>query len=193
MRPLDIKSYWRFFLDAMSILLLLICCSCINLRYPAASEPVLLHDDTSLVFGRVQVIEDDVDVTRDFCDPKVFLSSSDTLLSFTLLDLESRSIAMNVVAEDDGSFYWVLPAGSYRVIKILYRTDVDPCLAFTVEGGNKYIYIGNIVIRLGASAQELTDISIEDKYEYECTRVKNKFPRSPYVAEKSLLFTNYDK
>ncbi len=182
-------------------LLLIICCSCVNLRYPAAGGPVLLRDDTSLVFGRVQVIEDDVDVTRDYCDPRQFFSPADKLLSFTLLELGSRKVSMNAIAEVDGSFYWILPAGFYRIINIQYRTDVDPYLAFKVEGGGKYLYIGNIVVRAESSlakadistAYELKDIDIEDNGEYEANIVNARFPGHPHVIEKSLIFTNYDK
>lgn len=109
---------------------------------------------------------------------------------------------MNVIAEDDGSFYWALPAGYYRIINIIYRTDIDPYLAFKIEGGNKYIYIGNIVMRSESvlatqagirTAYEVKDISIEDNYAYEANVLNYKFPGGPYAIEKSLIFTNYDK
>jgi hypothetical protein len=184
-------------------------CSCINIRYPASGKPVLLKDNTSLIFGRIQVIEDNVDVTRDFCDPMSFSSSTDRLLTFTLLNLESRQVVLNVIAENDGSFYWVLPAGYYRLINIAYRMDIDPYLAFRIEGGNRYIYIGNIVLESEStllphislrkrkafiSAEyDLRNIYIEDNFEYEANALKARFPGRAYIAEKRLMFTNYDK
>jgi hypothetical protein len=193
----------------MLTLLLVIYCSCINIRYPAEGKAVVLQDNTSLIFGRVQVIEDSVDVTRDFCDPMSFFSSADRLLSFTLLDLEWRKVALNVIAENDGSFYWVLPAGYYRIIKIGYRTDIDPYLAFRINDGNRYIYIGNIVLKSESAmvphislrkhkanlstVYNLIDIFVEDNFEYETNALKAKFPDRAKVIEKSLIFTNYDK
>ena len=193
----------------MLTLLLVIYCSCIDIRYPAKGNTVHLQDNTSLIYGRVQVIEDSVDVTRDFCDPMSFFSSADRLLNFSLLDLESRKVAMNVIAEHDGSFYWLLPAGYYRIIKIGYRTDIDPYLAFRINGGNKYIYIGNIVLKSESAIiphislrkhkanisteYNLIDIYVEDNFEYETNVLKAKFPDRAEVIEKSLIFTNYDK
>jgi len=184
-------------------------CSCIDIRYPAKEKTVDLQDNTSLIYGRVQVIEDNVDVTRDFCDPMSFFSSADRLLSFSLLDLESRKVAMYVIAEHDGSFYWLLPAGYYRIIKIGYRTDIDPYLAFRINGGSRYIYIGNIVLKSESAMiphislrkhkanisteYDLIDIYVEDNFEYETNVLKARFPDSAEIIEKSLVFTNHDK
>ena len=204
-----IKSYRRFWIGVALTLLLLIFCSCIDIRYPAKGKTVVLQNDTSLIFGRVQVIEDNVDVTGDFCDPMSFFSSTDRLLSFTLLDLEWRKVALNVIAENDGSFYWVLPAGYYRIIKIEYRTDIDPYLAFRINGGNRYIYIGNIVLKSESeivphislsklkakisTVHDRIDIYVEDNFEHETKVLKARFPDNAEVIEKSLIFTNYDK
>ncbi len=108
---------------------------------------------------------------------------------------------MNAIAEDDGSFYWVLPAGYYRIVNIQYRTDIDPYLAFRVEGGGKYLYIGNIVMRAESSlakadisaVYEVKDISVKDNGEYETNMFNARFPGRSYAVEKSLMFTNHDK
>ena len=209
MEPRGIKSYRRIRIGVTLTMLLLIYCSCIDIRYPAKGKTVDLQDNTSLIYGRVQVIEDNVDVTRDFCDPMSFFSSADRLLSFSLLDLESRKVAMYVIAEHDGSFYWLLPAGYYRIIKIGYRTDIDPYLAFRINGGSRYIYIGNIVLKSESAMiphislrkhkanisteYDLIDIYVEDNFEYETNVLKARFPDSAEIIEKSLLFTNHDK
>lgn len=138
-----------------------------------------------------------------------FSSSTDRLLTFTLLNLESRQVVLNVIAEHDGSFYWILPAGYYRLINIGYRTDIDPYLAFKSEGGNRYIYIGNIVLESDSTRvphmslrkrkasirteYDLRNINIVDNFEYEANALKGRFPGRTYVAEKSLMFANHDK
>jgi hypothetical protein len=138
-----------------------------------------------------------------------FFSSTDRLLTFTLLNLGSREVVLNVVVENDGSFYWVLPAGYYRLINIGYRTDIDPYLAFKFEGGNRYIYVGNLVLESEStllphislrkrkasisSEYDIKNIDIEDKFEYEANVLKDRFPSKAYVLEKRLMFTNYDK
>ena len=183
--------------------------SSIDIRYPTSGKPAVPKDDKSLVFGRIQVIEDNVDVTREFCDPLDFYSSTDRLLTFTLLDLESRYVLLHVVVEHDGSFYWILPAGYYRITNIAYRTDIDPYLAFKIEGGNKYIYIGNIVLesestllphvslrKRKASVRteyNITNIDIKDDFKYEANVLRDRFPGRTYVTEKRLMFPNYDK
>jgi hypothetical protein len=188
---------------------LMVCCSCIDIRYPKSGKPALPKDDASLIFGRIQVIEDHTDVTREFCDPMNFFSSTDRLLTFTLLNLESRQVVLNVVAENDGSFYWILPAGYYRIINIKYRTDIDPYLAFKSEGGNRYIYIGNIVLESESTLHphislhkrkssikteyNIINIKIEDDYEYEANVFQDRFPGRTYVTAKRLMFTNHDK
>jgi hypothetical protein len=209
MEPKDNKWYWRFRIGVTLTILLVLYSSCIDIRYPAKGKTVDLKDNTSLIYGRVQVIEDNVDVTRDFCDPMSFFSSTDRLLSFSLLDLKWRKVAMHVVAEHDGSFYWVLPAGYYRIIKIGYRTDIDPYLAFRINGGNRYVYVGNIVLKSESAmvphislrkhkanlstVYDLIDIYVEDNFECETNVLKAKFPDRAKVIEKSLIFTNYDK
>jgi len=188
---------------------LIICCSCIDVRYPAKGKPVVLRDNTYFVFGRVQVIEDNVDVTRDYCDPMSFSLSTDRLLSFTLLDLETRKVSLTVIAENNGSFYWILPGGFFRIINIKYRTDVDPYLAFKVNGANKYIYIGNIVLKsesnivphISLRQHKATlktefseaDITVEDDFIFETNELKARFPNVTERVTKELMFTNYDK
>jgi hypothetical protein len=183
--------------------------SCIDIRYPASGKPVVPQDDKSLVFGRIQVIEDNTDVTREFCDPYDFLSSTDRLISFTLLNLETRQVVLHVVAEHDGSFYWILPTGYYRITNIAYRTDIDPYLAFKIEDKNRYIYIGNIVLESESTMfphisvrkrkayvrteYNIINIDIKDAFEYEANVLRYRFPGGTYNMEKRLMFPNYDK
>lgn len=199
----------RLIFRATFTLVLIFYCFCINIRYPESGKPALLKDNTSLIFGRLQVVEDNVDVTRDFCDPFSFSYSTDRLLTFTLLNLESRQVVLNVVAENDGTFYWILPAGFYRLINIGYRTNIDPYLAFKSEAGNRYIYIGNIVLKSESTMlphmsfrkrkasirteYNIININIKDDFEYEANILKDRFPGRTYVTEKRLMFTNYDK
>ncbi len=184
-------------------------CSCINPRYPSKGKPVVFRDNASLVFGRIQVVEDDVDVTGEFCDPTDLLSSTERLLGFTLLDLETRKVAQNVAVENDGAFYWILPAGAYRLMNMNYRTDVDPYLAFRIRDGSKYVYIGNIVLRSASRIvphlsvpkrkagigreYDVVGISVEDDYEREVEGVKARFPGPGKEFVKSLMFPNHDR
>jgi hypothetical protein len=209
MKPILIRSRVQVGLIVTLASVLMFCYACIDIRYPTSGKPVLPKDDASLVFGRIRVMEDDTDVTREFCDPMSFFSSTDKLLTFTLLNLESRQVVLNVVAENDGSFYWILPTGYYRLINIGYRMDIDPYLAFKIEGGNRYIYIGNIVLESESTLlphislrkrkasiraeYNIISINIEDDFEYEANVLKNRFPGRTYVTEKRLMFTNYDK
>ena len=203
------KSFIRLRICITLACILIVSCSCIDVRYPTKGKPVVFRDNTSLVFGRVQVIEDNVDVTSDFCDPMNIISSADRLLNFTLLDLETRKVVLTVIAESDGSFYWVLPNGYFRIINIGYRTDVDPYLAFTVNGSNKYIYIGNIVLiseskivpHISLRRHKATfkteisniDITIEDDFIFETNGLKARFPNVTNRVTKELMFKNYDK
>lgn len=209
MKPICIRSLGRLIFIVTLSSVLIFYNSCIDIRYPASGKPVVPKNDTSLVFGRIQVIEDNTDVTREFCDPLDFHSSTDKLLTFTLLNLDSRQVVLNVVAENDGSFYWILPAGYYRITNIKYRTDIDPYLAFKIESGNRYIYIGNIMLesestlfphislrKRKASVRKeynVINIDINDDFEYEANGLKDRFPGRTYIAEKRLMFTNYDK
>jgi len=209
MKPILIRSHVQVGFIVTLTLLLIFSYSCIDIRYPASGKPVVPKDDKSLVFGRIQVIEDNTDVTREFCDPFDFFSSTDRLISFTLLNLESRQVVLHVVVEHDGSFYWILPTGYYRITNIAYRTDIDPYLAFKIEGNNRYIYIGNIVLESESTLHphislrkrkasvkteyNIIKIDIKDYFEYEANVLKDRFPGRTYVAEKRLMFTNHDK
>jgi len=188
---------------------ILILCCCVNLRYPAKGKPVVLEDNKALVFGRVQVVEDGIDVTRDFCDPWKFSFSTHKLLSFFLLDLEKRGVAPTVIPERDGSFYWVLPRGNYRITKVEYRGEVDPYLAFRINNDNQYIYIGNLALisessivthiplpkHRGSVKREYSSpsISVEDKYEYETNILRTRFPGISEGIGKSLMFDSCEE
>jgi len=209
MKPIVIRSHVQVGFIVTLTLVLIFFYSCIDIRYPTSGKPVVPNDDKSLVFGRIQVIEDDTDVTREFCDPFDYFSSTNKLISFTLLNLESRQVVLHVVVEHDGSFYWILPAGYYRITNIAYRTDIDPYLAFKIESENKYIYIGNIVLesestllpqislhKRKASIQteyNIINIDIKDDFGYEANVLRDRFPGRTYDMEKRLMFTNYDK
>lgn len=209
MKSILIRLHVQIGLIATLASVLMLCHSCIDIRYPTSGKQALPKDDASLVFGRIQIIEDNTDVTRDFCDPMSLFSSTDRLLTFTLLNLESRQVVLNVVAENDGSFYWILPAGYYRISNIRYREDIDPYLAFKIEGRNRYIYIGNIVLESESTLfphisvrkhkasirteYNVIDINIEDHFEYEANALNDRFPGRTYVVEKRLMFTNYAK
>lgn len=203
------KSFIRLGICIPLAYVLIISCSCIDVRYPTKGKPVVLRENTSLVFGRIQVIEDNVDVTSDFCDPMNISSSADRLLNFTLLDLETRKVVLTVIAESDGSFYWILPNGYFRITNIGYRTDVDPYLAFSVNGSNRYIYIGNIVLKSESNIvphlslrkhkatlkTEISDINItvEDNFIDEANGLKARFPNVAERVMKELMIANYDR
>lgn len=209
MKPILIRSPVQIGFVVTLVSVLIFFYSCIDIRYPASGKPVVPKDDMSLVFGRIQVIEDNTDVTREFCDPYDFLSSTDRLISFTLLNLESRQIVLHVVVEHDGSFYWILPTGYYRITNIAYRTDIDPYLAFKIEDNNRYIYIGNIVLESESTMfphvslrkrtasikteYNIINIDIKDAFEYEANVLRDRFPGRTYDMEKRLMFTNDDK
>jgi hypothetical protein len=40
---------------------------------------------------------------------------------------------------------------------------------------------------------DLVNINIEDNFEYEANALKARFPGRAYVAEKRLMYTNYDQ
>lgn len=181
----------------------------INNRYPSEGKPVSLQDGMVLVFGRVQVIEAGIDVTRDYCDPWVFNSSSDKLLDFLLLDLERRRVALHIIPERDGAFYWILPRGFYKISLIRYREEFDPNLAFRIPEEIQYVYIGKLVIlaekqmvphvslrRHHADIRpEITGLEtrIEDDYEYDRQALFRRFPKLSGAIGKSIVFTNYQK
>jgi hypothetical protein len=183
-------------------------CLIIN-RYPSEGKPIVLQEGMVLVFGRVQVFENGIDVTRDYCDPWVFNSSSERLLDFLLLDLERRRVALHIIPENDGAFYWVLPRGFYKISLIRYREEFDPNLAFRIPEGDQYVYIGKLVIRAemqlaphGSLRKSHVDIrrditfletKVEDDYEHDRLVLVGRFRDLSGAIGKSLVFTNYQK
>ena len=181
----------------------------VNNRYPSEGKPIVLQEGVALVFGRLQVFEDGIDVTRDYCDPWVFNLSSERLLDFLLLDLERRRVALHIMPERDGAFYWVLPRGFYKISLIRYKEEFDPNLAFKIPEENQYVYIGKVVIRAemqlafrGSLRKHHVDIrrditsletKVEDDYENDRLALVRRFKDLSGAIGKSLLFTNYQK
>lgn len=158
----------------------------INNRYPSAGKPIHLTKDAVLVFGRVQVLENGVDATRAYCDPWAFGSSADRLLDFSLLDLEKRKVALHIIPESNGAFYWVLPRGFYKINLIRYKEDIDPQLAFRLPADQRCVYIGKVVIRSGRLSPgggaglprggEGIETGVEDDFDFDSRSLKERFP-----------------
>lgn len=119
----------------------------VDVRYPPAGRALVPGPAQALVFGRVRVLEDGVDVTREYCDPWAFSARSDALLDLALATADRRRVCLHAVTENDGAFYWLLPRGRYVLAEVRYGEGFDPALGFVVPDGAACVYVGTLELQ----------------------------------------------
>ena len=154
---------------------------CFQIRYPEPGRPVAVAEGKSLAFGRIAVIDRDHEIEpwRSELREALFAGEKPEI-RLSLFFVESDRRAIYVRIEPDGSFFWVLPAGTY----LLYHSLVDRQLpnetiaAFQVPSGAHAVYLGAMTMRIESGRNRETG-----KLDYDVTAISigSEFERAKHV------------
>jgi hypothetical protein len=127
-------------------------------------EPIEISEDEAVVFGRLVLVEDGVDTApyRRYDEP-----------IFGLLHVDSEKRVRGGAVEPDGSFYWIIPKGTYLVESVNYtKYQVFPQAAFQIPEGASAYNIGTMEIDLifarapdGRRYAKKKEIRVADEFE----------------------------
>jgi hypothetical protein len=180
---------------------------CLPLRYPKAGEPVAPRPGEALVFGRIRMVSEGSRYEfRPFSrNPWDHVLKPDPDLSLELRRFEPPGGAFiykaypSPVVEDDGSFYWLLPAGDYALFgrpRLLASQRGDPREAqeiarFTIPKGGGTVYVGTALIVLPQSVFEVTNMIRKGWTEYEIRVVHIVDERDEALSNLRARFSSF--
>ena len=174
----------------LSILLLigLLGLGCCAARFTEVfpGKAVALSESEALVFGKIIFTENNEEKV-----PYGLYSQRPFPVAF---QIESEKNFVGPEVEKDGSFYWIVPRGTYVVSSIKYNFSIPPQVAFQVPSEAGAIYLGTLVIDVEVrnliafrSVKKLNSITIMDEFEKAKETLKKRNPDFKTKIEKNLM------
>src|SRR3990172_1412150 len=151
------------------IIILLLCflglSGCASLvRQVGTGRTIDLSEGEALIFGKIVFIENNEEKT-----PFSRWTRKPTPVFF---QIESEKYIKGREVERDGSFYWVVPVGTYIIPEIEYAYAVIPQVAFEIPVGANAVYLGTLTIdvetgSLGLSrrVKKIKNITVENEFD----------------------------
>jgi hypothetical protein len=106
----------------------------------------------------------------------------------------------NLTTEDDGSFYYVVPAGRYGVRRLgigWYSPSIYPALEFDVSAGGIAHYLGTVVVDVdvtrylgglhGVVVRRLNRLEVTDESPAYLRRLRARYPRAVSLPVRNSL------
>ena len=134
----------RFFFLLSFFLLLSGCASTADRMKPSEEFTIESLGDNTLVYGHIRMLENGEERYKD--SPSTYESISPRYLR--LEDMEQGTLTVT----SDGSFFWVLPTGTYMLHQVHWFDNwdgphrIDPSLAFYVPPGTNALCAGSLTI-----------------------------------------------
>lgn len=128
---------------------------------PTPTPPGVVDANASMVFGRIRLIENDQETTWgghfDRPTPELYHVEADRFVNRISL----AGGLFKEAFEQDGSFCWTLPPGTYLISRIVpwqgnvtkaddTRKNIFPGIAFKVPEGSEAVYLGTLKISISA-------------------------------------------
>jgi len=101
-------------------------------------KTIILSKNEALIFGKIIFIENNVVKT-----PYSFWTRKP---SPTIFRLESKQYLRGREVEKDGSFYWIVPKGTYIISEVQYAYPVLTQVAFQVPDSSDAVYLGTLTL-----------------------------------------------
>jgi hypothetical protein len=194
-------------------LLALAAAACLQVRYPEPGRPVGTAEGAALAFGRIAVFDRGYEIELWNSDLRADLFAPEKpVIRLSLFHIEANRRAIDVRVEPDGSFFWILPTGTY----LIYHSRVDrqppnePLSAFQVPSAMRAVYVGTLEMHIesdyiketGRQDYDLVDIGVKDEFERAKQGLAARYPdiiaqpeRKPMITDPLLrdLFRDYSK
>jgi hypothetical protein len=158
--------------------------ACLHVKYPSPGEPIDTEENEALVFGKVKVIDRGYEINPWSFDLVEALSSvekPEIKLSLFLIEANQRGIY--VIIEPDGSFYWIVPRGTYLIYhsRIGQQPVNEPLAAFQVTDDAHAVYLGTMAMHIESSYNRESE---RQEYEVTNVRIEDEFDK----ANKGMIF-----
>lgn len=174
---------WRkYYILSSLLILVLLLTGCLATSTIDISKNEVVPEKESVVFGRVNLILGG--------EPVIWRKLSIPMHSgqiFVLTIATSKAVIYNLTG--DGSFYWHLPPGDYSIAAIEFAAGGGNINArifadFQVPEEKSVIYIGKLTLVFSKLRYYM---NVEDDYEQEIEKFKNKFPEIKGEIVKNLM------
>ncbi len=174
--------------------------ACLRVKYPEPGRPVGTSEGEALAFGRIAVIDrgHEIEPWRSDLQDALFAAEKPEI-KLSLFLVESNRRAIYVRVESDGSFYWVLPPGTY----LLYHSPApagrqpsnEPLAAFQVPPKARTVYVGTMAMHIESTYKkdtdrqdyEVTTVEIGDEYETARQMLAGRYPDLSGPSERRLM------
>ncbi len=174
----------------LSILLLigLLGLGCCAARFTEVlpGKAVALSEGEALVFGKIIFTENNEEKV-----PYGLYSQRPFPVAF---QVESGKNFVAPEVEKDGSFYWIVPRGTYVLSSIKYNFSIPPQVAFQVPTEGGAIYLGTLMIDVEVknliafrSLKKLNNITVMDEFEKAKETLAKRNPDFKIKVEKNLM------
>ena len=115
---------------------------CATIRSVGSGETVALAENEAIVFGKVIFIENNEEKI-----PYSGWERAKPRMSFFRIESEKYiEWGFNPIYGKDGSFYWIMPRGTYIIPDIRFGYVILPQVAFQVPSGADAFYLGTLKI-----------------------------------------------
>ncbi len=149
-------------------------------------KAVALSESEAFTFGKIIFIENN--------EEKVPYSLWGRRPFPVVFEAKSERYFVGPEVEKDGSFYWMVPRGTYILSSIKYHYSVPPQVAFQVPFEASAIYLGTLVIDVEikkliafSSAKKIKKITIIDEFEKAKETLRNRNPDFMTKIGKNLM------
>jgi hypothetical protein len=164
-------------------------CGCAGARHGAARDDSTPGKDEALAFGRIVIMEDGADM-RPYKERPV--------ASLTIVRADGGSTELKAEVEEDGGFYWVLPAGDCYIEEIEYSGwKFKPWVAFNAPYPSVAFYAGTLMVGLSSKGPQrgghraVSSVDVVDEYGAEADALLERNPGFAYELNKGLM-AHYD-
>lgn len=163
------------------IIILLLCFLALSgcasrLSQVGPGKTITLSESEALIFGKIKFIENN--------EEKIPYSAWTSKPFPTIFQIESEKYFVGPAVERDGSFYWIVPKGTYIISKIEYAYSVLPKVAFQVSYKVDAVYLGTLII----DVETKQIIAARHVKKINNITIVNEFDK----AKKTLLIRNPD-
>lgn len=173
---------------------------CMTVGTPRAGEPLRLEADDVLVFGKLRVLEGGRSVVPmpELIDELLWPGEPVTF-KVSLFGIESERKALYPPYENDGTFWWVVPRGTY----LMFHTPPGPGVynavlaAFQTPVDADCTYLGTLTVHIDTQAGRangveyvVQDVEVSDEFDTPRRDLARRHPGLARPPVEALMFTD---
>lgn len=162
---------------------------CATIRVADPEKTVALSENEAVVFGKIIFIENNEEKI-----PYGFWGRKPWMRFFRIESEEFLRWGFEPAYEKDGSFYWIVPRGTYVIPDIRFGYVILPQIAFQVPLGADAFYLGTLKIDVETKqiiaahfVKKINSITISDEFDKAKETFMGRNPDFSGKIEKSLL------